>query len=120
MIDCEDGDLRCNLIDIHLDLEYSNGTRTVLGNPENVAGASYYGWEKGTFFMYDPEVGTTADLAANAAAAAAKKKNEGPGVAVIAGVAAGAVAVVGLSAFGVKAYMAKQAAGKAAIAAAPV
>ena len=120
LIDCEDGDLRCYLIDIHLDLEYSNGTRTVLGNPENDAGASNYGWAKGTFFMYDPEVGTTADLAANAAAAAAKKKNEGPGVAVIAGVAAGAVAVVGLSAFGVKAYMAKQAAGKAAIAAAPV
>jgi hypothetical protein len=116
LIDCEDGDLRCYLIDIHLDLEYSNGTRTVLGNPENDAGASNYGWAKGTFFMYDPEVGTTAA----AAAAAAAKKNEGPGVAVIAGVAAGAVAVVGLSAFGVKALMSKQAAGKAASAAAPV
>lgn len=122
LMDCEDGDLRCYLIDIHLDLEYSNGTRTVLGNPENDAGASNYGWAKGTFFMYDPEVGTTsaAASAAAAAAAAAKKKNEGPGVAVIAGVAAGGVAVVGLSAFGAKALMSKYAAGKAARAAAPV
>ena len=58
MIDCEAGDLKCYLIDIHFDLVYSNGTRTVLGNPENDAGDANYGWAKGSFFMYDPEIGT--------------------------------------------------------------
>ena len=58
MIDCEPGDLKCYVIDIHLDLVYLNGTRTVLGNPENDAGPTNYGWAKGTFFMYDPEIGT--------------------------------------------------------------
>ena len=57
-IDCEAGDLRCYLIDIHLDLEDENGARTVLGNPENDAGSDKYGWGKGTFFMYDPEIST--------------------------------------------------------------
>ena len=58
MIDCEAGDLKCYLIDIHFDLVYSDGTRTVLGNPENDAGDANYGWAKGSFFMYDPEIGT--------------------------------------------------------------
>ena len=58
MIDCEPGDLKCYVIDIHLDLVYLNGTRTVLGNPENDAGDTNYGWAKGSFFMYDPEIGT--------------------------------------------------------------
>ena len=58
MIDCEPGELKCYVIDIHLDLVYLNGTRTVLGNPENDAGPTNYGWAKGTFFMYDPEIGT--------------------------------------------------------------
>ena len=58
MIDCEPGALKCYVIDIHLDLVYLNGTRTVLGNPENDAGPTNYGWAKGTFFMYDPEIGT--------------------------------------------------------------
>ena len=58
MIDCEAGDLKCYLIDIHFDLVYSDGTRTVLGNPENDAGDAKYGWAKGSFFMYDPEIGT--------------------------------------------------------------
>jgi hypothetical protein len=44
MIDCEPGDLKCYVIDIHLDLVYLNGTRTVLGNPENDAGDTNYGW----------------------------------------------------------------------------
>jgi len=58
LIDCEAGDLKCYLIDVHFDLTYLNGTRTVLGNPENDAGATNYGWAKGSFFMYDPEIGT--------------------------------------------------------------
>lgn len=58
LIDCEAGDLKCYLIDVHFDLTYSDGTRTVLGNPENDAGATNYGWAKGSFFMYDPEIGT--------------------------------------------------------------
>jgi hypothetical protein len=58
MIDCEAGDLKCYLVDIHFDLVYSDGTRTVLGNPENDAGDANYGWAKGSFFMYDPEIGT--------------------------------------------------------------
>jgi hypothetical protein len=58
MIDCEAGDLKCYLIDIHFDLVDSDGTRTVLGNPENDAGDDNYGWAKGSFFMYDPEIGT--------------------------------------------------------------
>ena len=62
MIDCEVGDLKCYLIDIHLDLVYSDGTRTVLGNPENDAGDANYGWAKGSFFMYDPEISTGAPV----------------------------------------------------------
>ena len=50
---CEAGDMNCFLIDIHLALELDDGTRTVLGSPEN---DSERGWQKGTFFMYDPEV----------------------------------------------------------------
>jgi hypothetical protein len=58
MIDCEAGDLRCYLVDVHLDLAYLNGTRAVLGDITNDAGSDKYGWGKGTFFMYDPEIGT--------------------------------------------------------------
>jgi hypothetical protein len=58
IIDCEPGDLRCYIIDVHLELEDEDGTRTVLGNPENDAGSSAMGWAKGTFFMYDPEINT--------------------------------------------------------------
>jgi len=58
IIDCEPGDLRCYIIDVHLELEDEDGTRTVLGNPENDAGSSAIGWAKGTFFMYDPEINT--------------------------------------------------------------
>ena len=50
---CKAGDMNCFLIDIHLALELDDGTRTVLGSPEN---DSERGWQKGTFFMYDPEV----------------------------------------------------------------
>ena len=50
---CKAGDMNCFLIDIHLALELDDGTRTVLGSPEN---DSVRGWQKGTFFMYDPEV----------------------------------------------------------------
>ena len=50
---CESGDMNCFLIDIHLALELDDGTRTVLGSPEN---DSERGWQKGTFFLYDPEV----------------------------------------------------------------
>jgi hypothetical protein len=50
---CESGAMNCYLVDIHLALELDDGTRTVLGSPEN---DSERGWQKGTFFLYDPEV----------------------------------------------------------------
>ena len=44
----------CYLIDFHIPLEI-NGQRTALGNVDN----DYdLGWQKGSFFMYDPEVHT--------------------------------------------------------------
>ena len=92
LIDCEAGDLRCYLIDFHFDLEYQNGTRTVLGSPENDAGASNYGWSKGTFFMYDPEISESAA----AAVAAAASESVSTGIiagAVVAGVVAMAMAI---------------------------
>ncbi|GMH75736.1 hypothetical protein TL16_g06856 [Triparma laevis f. inornata] len=49
---CESGS--CYLIDFHIELGGTDeGSRTVFGNPAN---DQTYGWEKGTFFMYDPEV----------------------------------------------------------------
>ena len=50
---CKAGAMNCYLVDIHLALELDDGTRTVLGSPEN---DSERGWQKGTFFLYDPEV----------------------------------------------------------------
>jgi hypothetical protein len=50
---CASGD--CYLVDFHIPLEDANGQRTVLGSVEN----DYErGWQKGSFFMYDPEVKT--------------------------------------------------------------
>ena len=47
--------LDCYLVDFHIPLEDANGQRTVLGSVEN----DYErGWQKGSFFMYDPEVKT--------------------------------------------------------------
>ena len=49
---CEPG--TCWLIDFHIELGGETETsRTVFGNPENDVNE---GWERGTFFMYDPEV----------------------------------------------------------------
>jgi hypothetical protein len=52
---CKSGS--CWLIDFHIELGgQTEASRTVFGNPAN---AIEHGWEKGTFFMYDPEaVGT--------------------------------------------------------------
>ena len=50
---CAGGEMDCYLIDIHLALELDDGTRTVLGSPEN---DPVRGMSKGTFFMYDPEI----------------------------------------------------------------
>mmetsp|Transcript_23985 Transcript_23985/g.49872 ORF Transcript_23985/g.49872 Transcript_23985/m.49872 type:complete len:566 (-) Transcript_23985:45-1742(-) len=48
---CEAGD--CWLIDFHVELGgTTEASRTVFGNPENDVAE---GWQKGTFFMYDPE-----------------------------------------------------------------
>ena len=80
------------LADFHVDLEYQNGTRSVLGSPENDAGASNYGWSKGTFFMYDPEISESAA----AAVAAAASESVSTGIiagAVVAGVVAMAMAI---------------------------
>ena len=46
---CAGGEMDCYLIDIHLALELDDGTRTVLGSPEN---DPVRGMSKGTFFMY--------------------------------------------------------------------
>jgi len=49
---CEPGS--CWLIDFHIELGgQTEASRTVFGNPENDVNE---GWERGTFFMYDPEV----------------------------------------------------------------
>mmetsp|Transcript_92079 Transcript_92079/g.223546 ORF Transcript_92079/g.223546 Transcript_92079/m.223546 type:complete len:658 (-) Transcript_92079:335-2308(-) len=50
---CASGD--CYLVDFHIPLEDANGQRTVLGSVENDFDR---GWQKGSFFMYDPEVKT--------------------------------------------------------------
>ena len=53
----------CWLIDFHIELGgQTEASRTVFGNPEN---AIEYGWETGTFFLYDPEaIGTGPDFVA--------------------------------------------------------
>ena len=50
---CASGD--CYLVDFHIPLEDANGVRNVLGS---VANDYERGWQKGSFFMYDPEVKT--------------------------------------------------------------
>ena len=51
---CESG--TCYFLDFHMALGgESTGSRTVLGDPDNDAA---YGLESGTFFVYDPTVGS--------------------------------------------------------------
>jgi len=51
---CEPGS--CYFIDFHIELGgETEAERTVFGNPEN----SNWGWERGTFFLYDPSITAT-------------------------------------------------------------
>jgi len=51
MTDCKSGN--CWVVDFHIELGGTDlASRTVFGNPANAVGE---GWEKGTFFLYDPE-----------------------------------------------------------------
>jgi hypothetical protein len=65
MFNCEPG--YCYFIDVHFDLGgTTEGSRTVLGNPENDKDSpGTWGVGKGVFFIYDPTVNTVANPSAS-------------------------------------------------------